>query len=63
MVAAASKRKASMSDSSADDELNDTMIGDTAAASSSKTRSGSELVPSTKPGEAPVTKRTLQNRE
>lgn len=52
------KRKASSPSSSIDDELHD-------EGNSSRFvgGSGSELVPSTKPGEPPVTKRTLQNRK
>lgn len=46
------KRKASSSESSDEDADPSSLV---------KGRGGSELVPSTKPGEPPVTKRTLQN--
>lgn len=52
------KRKASSPSSSIDDELHDE-----GNSSEFVGGSGSELVPSTKPGEPPVTKRTLQNRK
>ncbi|PWN24923.1 hypothetical protein BDZ90DRAFT_276098 [Jaminaea rosea] len=69
MAPATTKRKASSPESSGDED--EDQISPVAAESSSaaasrpltKTRAGSELVPSSKPGEPPVTKRTLQNRK
>lgn len=61
-VTRSSKRKASYAASSADSAGDDELADDTSPPGPTS-GAGSELVPSTKPGEPPVTKRTLQNRK